>query len=120
MGPPRPPGRAVQVGPQHRDRPEGKPVHRGGGIRPPGAEVPADVTPTSQPGSIPELCICDTEQNETRERTIPGLLPVCVARLQPATRPGLRRCVAYRLDVVAVGIEHEGAVVVRMIVRPDA
>ena len=39
MGPPRPPARPVQVGPQHRHRLSGQSVHRRGRIWPPCAEI---------------------------------------------------------------------------------
>ena len=42
MGPPRPPARPVQVGPQHRHRFQGQSLYRRGRIRPPGAEIQED------------------------------------------------------------------------------
>ena len=39
MGPPRPPARAIQVGPQHRHRQQGQSLYRRGRLRPPRAEV---------------------------------------------------------------------------------
>ena len=42
MGPPRPPARPVQVGPQHRHRFQGQSLHRRGRLRPPRAEIQED------------------------------------------------------------------------------